>query len=142
MSLEGFGEKSIIKLLASIEKSKENSLERLLFALGIRHVGSKTAKILARNFKNIDNLSKATYEELSEINDIGNIIAQSIVDYFNNTENIEIINKLKEHNINMNYVNNNYQESEEFLGKTFVLTGTLNNITRDEASTIIENFGG
>ena len=142
MSLEGFGEKSIIKLLSSIEKSKENSLERLLFALGIRHVGAKTAKILARNFKNIDNLSKATYEELSQINDIGDIIAKSIVDYFNNEENIEIINKLKEHNINMDYVNNNYKESEEFLGKTFVLTGTLTNITRDEASTIIENFGG
>ena len=142
MSLEGFGEKSIIKLLASIEKSKENSLERLLFALGIRHVGSKTAKILARNFKNIDNLSNATYEELSNINDIGDIIAKSVVEYFQNEENIEIINKLKEHNINMEYVNNNYQESEEFSGKTFVLTGTLTNITREEASTIIENFGG
>ena len=142
MSLEGFGEKSIIKLLSNIEKSKENSLERLLFALGIRHVGAKTAKILAINFKNIDNLSKTTYEELSEINDIGNIIAKSIVDYFNNEENIEIINKLKEHNVNMEYVNNNYKESEEFLGKTFVLTGTLTNITREEASTIIENLGG
>ena len=142
MSLEGFGEKSIIKLLASIEKSKENSLERLLFALGIRHVGSKTAKILARNFKNIDNLSNATYEELSNINDIGDIIAKSVVEYFQNEENIEIINKLKEHNINMEYVNNNYKESEEFSGKTFVLTGTLTNITREEASTIIENLGG
>lgn len=142
MSLEGFGEKSIVKLLASIEKSKENSLERLLFALGIRHVGAKTAKILARNFKNIDNLSKATYEELSKINDIGDIIAKSIVEYFQNEENISLINKLKEHNVNMEYINNNYQESEEFLGKTFVLTGTLTSITRDEASTIIENLGG
>ena len=142
MQLEGFGEKSIIKLLSSIEKSKENSLERLLFALGIRHVGAKTAKILARNFKNIDNLSKATYEELSEINDIGDIIAKSIVEYFQNEEYIEIIRKLKEHSINMEYVNNNYQESAEFSGKTFVLTGTLTNITREEASTIIENFGG
>ena len=83
-----------------------------------------------------------TYEELSTINDIGDIIAKSIVEYFENEENIEIINKLKEHNINMEYVNNNYQESAEFLGKTFVLTGTLTNITREEASTIIENFGG
>jgi len=141
-SLEGFGEKSIIKLLSNIEKSKENSLERLLFALGIRHVGAKTAKILARNFKNIDNLSQATYEELSQINDIGDIIAKSIVEYFKNIENIEIINKLKEHNINMEYINNNYKESEEFKDKTFVLTGTLTSITRDEASTIIENLGG
>ena len=142
MSLEGFGEKSIIKLLSSIEKSKDNSLEKLLFALGIRHVGAKTAKILARNYKNIDALINTTYEELSSINDIGDIIAKSIVEYFNNEENIEIINKLKEHNINMEYINNNYQESVDFLGKTFVLTGTLTNITRDEASTIIENLGG
>ena len=142
MSLEGFGEKSIIKLLASIEKSKENSLERLLFALGIRHVGAKTAKILAKSFKNIDNLSNATYEDLSKINDIGDIIAKSVVEYFQNEENKEIINKLKEHNVNMEYVNNNYQELEEFSGKTFVLTGTLTSITREEASTIIENFGG
>lgn len=142
MSLEGFGEKSIIKLLSSIESSKENSLERLLFALGIRHVGAKTAKILARNFKNIDNLSKATYEELSEINDIGDTIAKSVVDYFQNEENREIISKLKEHNVNMEYRNDNYKEADEFLGKTFVLTGTLSSITRDEASTIIENRGG
>lgn len=142
MSLEGFGEKSIIKLLSSIEKSKENSLERLLFALGIRHVGAKTAKILAKNFNDIDSLSKATYEELSKINDIGDIIAKSIVEYFKNDENIEIINKLKEFNVNTKYQNNNYQESIDFLGKTFVLTGTLTNITREEASNIIENLGG
>ena len=142
MNLEGFGEKSIIKLLASIEKSKENSLERLLFALGIRHVGAKTAKVLARNYKNIDALMDTTYEELSKINDIGDIIAKSIIDYFSNEENIETINKLKEHNINMEYANNNYQESEEFAGKTFVLTGTLTSITRDEASNVIENLGG
>ena len=95
-----------------------------------------------QSFKNIDNLSNATYEDLSKINDIGDIIAKSVVEYFQNEENIEIVNKLKEHNINMEYVNNNYQESEEFSGKTFVLTGTLTNITREEASTIIENFGG
>ena len=142
MSLEGFGEKSIIRLLASIEASKTNSLERLLFALGIRHVGAKTAKILARNYKNIDALMNATYEELSEINDIGDIIAKSIVDYFHNEDNINLINKLKENNINMEYVNNNYRESEEFVGKTFVLTGTLMNTTREEATTIIENLGG
>lgn len=142
MSLEGFGEKSIIKLLSSIEKSKENPLERLLFALGIRHVGAKTAKILAKNFNDIDSLSKATYEELSKINDIGDIIAKSIVEYFKNDENIEIINKLKEFNVNTKYQNNNYQESIDFLGKTFVLTGTLTNITREEASNIIENLGG
>ena len=84
----------------------------------------------------------ATYEELSEINDIGDIIAKSITEYFKDETNIEIINKLKKYQVNMNYINNNYQESEEFLNKTFVLTGTLTTITREEASTIIENFGG
>ena len=142
MSLEGFGEKSIIKLLSSIETSKNNSLERLLFALGIRHVGAKTAKILARNYKNMDDLMKATYEELSLINDIGDIIAKSIVDYFSNENNLKLINKLKEFGVNMQYNNNNYHENAEFVGKTFVLTGTLINTTRDEATAIIENLGG
>ena len=142
MSLEGFGEKSIIKLLSSIENSKENSLERLLFALGIRHVGSKTAKILAKNYKTLDNLIEATTEELSKINDIGDIIAKSIVEYFKDENNISLINRLKEMNVNMNYENNNYHETEEFSGKTFVLTGSLTNITREEATSIIENLGG
>ena len=142
MSLEGFGEKSIIKLLSSIEASKNNSLERLLFALGIRHVGTKTAKILAKNYKSMNNLMNATEEELSKINDIGDIIAKSIVEYFKNDNNINLINRLKEVNVNMNYENNNYHETEEFSGKTFVLTGSLTNITREEATTIIENLGG
>ena len=142
MSLEGFGEKSIIKLLSSIENSKNNSLERLLFALGIRHVGSKTAKILAKNYKTLDNLIEATPEELSKINDIGDIIAKSIVEYFKDEHNILLINRLKEMNVNMNYDNNNYHETEEFSGKTFVLTGSLTNITREEATSIIENLGG
>ena len=142
MSLEGFGEKSIIKLLSSIENSKNNSLERLLFALGIRHVGSKTAKILAKNYKTLDNLIEATSEELSKINDIGDIIAKSIVEYFKDEHNILLINRLKEMNVNMNYDNNNYHVTEEFSGKTFVLTGSLTNITREEATSIIENLGG
>ncbi len=142
MSLEGFGEKSIIKLLASIEASKSNSLERLLFALGIRHVGAKTAKILARHYKNIDNLMAASYEELSEINDIGEIIAKSIVSYFQEPDNILLLDKLKENHVGMEYINNNYRENAEFVGKTFVLTGTLMNTTRDEATLMIENAGG
>ena len=142
MSLEGFGEKSIIKLLSSIERSKNNSLERLLFALGIRHVGAKTAKILAKSYKNIDALMNATYEELQVINDIGDIIAASIVDYFHNEENITLINKLKDNNVNMTFDGSNYHESEEFSGKTFVLTGTLINTTRDEATALIESLGG
>ena len=142
MSLEGFGEKSIIKLLSSIEKSKENSLERLLFALGIRHVGAKTAKILARNYKSMDALINATYEELSSINDIGDIIAKSITNYFSCKENIALINRLKENNVNMLFDDSNYHENANFSGKTFVLTGTLTNTTREEATSLIESLGG
>ena len=139
MELEGFGEKSINNLLESIEKSKENSLERLLFGLGIRYVGSKTSKILAKKYKNIDNLINAKYEELLTTKDIGERIAQSVVEYFANDNGM--IDKLKRHNINMLYlgktnVNNNFD------GKIFVLTGTLSSITRNEAKEKIEEMGG
>ena len=143
INLEGYGKKKIENLKIATEKSKSNSLEKLLFGLGIRNVGAKIAKILAKNYKALDNLMNATLEELTSINDIGEIIAKSIIDYFKDEENIKIINKLKELGINMNYINNSgYEEKDEFKGKTFVLTGTLINITRDKASEIIENLGG
>lgn len=143
INLTGYGIKKIDNLKTAIENSKENSLEKLLFGLGIRNVGAKTAKILARYFKTLDNLTNVTEEELTNISDIGPIIAKSIIDYFKNEENIQLIKKLKELNINMNYINNtSYEEKDEFKGKTFVLTGTLVNITRDKASEIIENLGG
>jgi len=141
--LEGFGPKMLDNLYESINKSKENSLEKLLFALGIRQVGAKTAKILAKKYKSIDNLINATEEELVEINDIGGIIAKSVVEYFNNSENIEIINKLKSYGVNTLYLDNsNISEDEFFKDKTFVLTGTLYDITREKASDLIEILGG
>lgn len=139
--LEGFGEKSINNLLDNIEMSKNNSLEKLLFALGIRHVGKKTAKILAAYYKNIDNLIGASLEELTSIADIGDIIAESIYNYFKDKKNIILINKLKEYNVNMDYLGNESID-ENFNNKTFVLTGTLTNLTRDEATLEIENRGG
>lgn len=143
IELDGYGEKKIDNLKKAIENSKKNSLEKLLFGLGIRNVGGKTAKILARVFKTIDNLAKATFEDLTIIPDIGDIIAKSIVDYFNDNNNKLIIEKLKEYNVNMEYINtSNIEEKDEFKGKTFVLTGTLISITRDKASEIIENLGG
>lgn len=143
ISLEGYGVKKVENLKNAIEGSKKNSLEKLLFGLGIRNVGNKTAKILARHYKSLDNLSNAPLEELTKINDIGPIIANSIIDYFKNEENILIINKLKNIGVNMTYVNNlAYDEKDEFKGKTFVLTGTLISITRDNATEIIENLGG
>lgn len=139
--LEGFGEKSINNLLDSIENSKNNSLEKLLFGLGIRHVGKKTAKILASNYNTLDNIINADYDSLCAISDIGEIIAKSIVEYFSNSENIELINKLKSYNVNMNYYGVKKQINSLFDGKTFVLTGTIN-MPREEAKELIEIRGG
>ena len=140
--LEGFGDKSVNNLLDAIENSKQNSLEKLIFALGIPHVGAKTGKILAQNFNTLDNLINATEEELTNIPDIGGIIAKSVKEYFDNTENIEIINKLKELGVNMNYLGKKIEKNDNFFGKTFVLTGSLELFTRDEAKDIIESLGG
>lgn len=140
--LEGYGEKSVTKLLEAIEKSKSNTLEKLLFGLGIPHVGSKTAKIIASHYHNIDNIMKATLEDLSSINDIGEIIAKSIVDYFQKEDNKIIIERLKQYGINMNYLGQKIIKDETFYGKTFVLTGTMTEYKRDEAKNLIENYGG
>ena len=138
--LEGFGEKSIENLLTEIENSKKNSLEKLLFGLGIRYVGKKTAKILARTYKTMDNLSLATYDELKDISDIGDVIALSVSSYFKNSDNIALIQKLKELNLNMNYLQEE-EDKEGIAGKTFVITGTLSR-GRDEIREEIEHFGG
>ncbi|MBR5370025.1 MAG: NAD-dependent DNA ligase LigA [Bacilli bacterium] len=140
--LEGFGDKSVNNLLEAIEVSKQNSLEKLIFALGIPHVGAKTGKILAQNFNTLDNLINASEEDLINIPDIGDIIAKSIKEYFSNEENMEIINKLKELGINTNYLGKKIEKNDNFFGKTFVLTGTLELFTRDEAKDIIESLGG
>lgn len=140
--LEGYGEKSVTNLLNAIEVSKSNSLERLLFGLGIKNVGKEKAKILAKTYKNMDNLSKATYDELVEIPDIGPIIAKNIVDYFSNEDNLKIIEELKKLGLNMEYIGEELKLNEDFLDKSFVLTGTLTKLTRDEAKALIENAGG
>ncbi|MBR6690375.1 MAG: NAD-dependent DNA ligase LigA [Bacilli bacterium] len=142
MELEGFGEKSISNLLENIENSKNNSLEKLIFGLGIKHVGKKTAKILSEYYKKLENLMNTTIEELSTIPDIGDIIAQSIIDYFNEEANLNLVNSLKENNINMNYIGKEKNINELFLDKTFVLTGTLEKMTRNEAKDLIETLGG
>ena len=140
--LEGYGKKSIDNLFEAIELSKTNSMEKLLFGLGIKNVGSKMAKVLSRKYLSIDSLSKASVQELVCIDDIGDVIANSIVNYFNNEDNIKLIEKLKEYGVNTNYLGEVEVFDEYFNGKTFVLTGTLNSITRNEASKIIENKGG
>ncbi|MBQ2639550.1 MAG: NAD-dependent DNA ligase LigA [Bacilli bacterium] len=140
--LEGFGDKSISNMLDAIENSKSSSLERLIFGLGIPNVGEKTAKILASNYKTLDNLMNTSVEDLVSIYDIGDIIAESIKEYFNNQDNINIIEKLKELNINTKYLGKEIKEDENFNDKTFVLTGSLTIFTRDEAKDIIESLGG
>lgn len=139
IELEGFGEKSVNNLLESIEKSKSNSLEKVLFALGIRHVGKKTAKILAKRYKTIDNLINASLEELTNVNDVGEIIAKSIKSYSDNLENQKLIDELKELGLNFEYLSANTDDKLE--GMTFVLTGTLEKYKREELTKILENKG-
>ncbi len=142
MRLEGFGEKSINKLLKNIESSKNNSLEKLLFALGVRHVGEKTSKELAKNFKTMENLIQTNYDELIKVKDIGDIIANSVIDYFNKKDNIKLINQLREYGLNFEYLDSGTIENEFFSNQIFVLTGTLTSMARDVAKQKIEKFGG
>lgn len=137
--LEGFGKKSIDNLLFSIENSKNNSLERLLFGLGIRHVGKKTALILASYYNDIDNIIQASLSELTNIPDIGKVIAKSVKEYF--AENEFLISELKKFGVNMKYIKSKIRTNELIENKTFVLTGTLS-ISRDEAKQLIIENGG
>lgn len=140
--LEGYGDKSVTNLLNAIEDSKKNSLERLLFGLGIPHVGAKTAKILAKRYKKLDSLMAASEEELTTIPDIGGIIAKSVVEYFNDNHHRSIVEELKEIGLNTKYLGQEVEENSEFNGKTFVLTGSLQLFTREEAEEKIEQLGG
>lgn len=140
--LEGYGDKSVTNLLNAIEESKNNSLERLLFGLGIPHVGAKTAKILAKRYKELDSLMAASEEELTTIPDIGGIIAKSVVEYFNDNHHRSIVEELKEIGLNTKYLGQEVEENSEFNGKTFVLTGSLQLFTREEAEEKIEQLGG
>ena len=139
--LEGYGDKSVTNLLNAIEDSKKNSLERLLFGLGIPHVGAKTAKILAKRYKELDSLMAASEEELTTIPDIGGIIAKSVVEYFNDNHHRSIVEELKEIGLNTKYLGQEVEENSEFNGKTFVLTGSLQLFTREEAEEKIEQLG-
>lgn len=146
LKLERMGEKSVNNLLGAIETSKENSLERLLFGLGIRHVGAKAAKILAQEFESIEKLQQATIEELTAINEIGEKMADSIVTYFELPEVKELVTELNELGVNLIYRGPKPAKIEEsdsyFAGKTVVLTGKLEQLTRNEAKEKIEALGG
>lgn len=145
LGLERMAEKSATKLLKAIESSKENSLERLLFGLGIRHVGAKAAKTLAQEFETMSALSKATYEELTNINEIGDKMADSIVMFFEQPEVYELMEELKACGVNMEYKGPKPVSVEEsdsyFAGKTVVLTGKLEVLNRNEAKEKLEALG-
>ena len=140
-SLKKDGEKFTKNLLNSIENSKNNDLDRVICSLGIKNVGAKLAKILAKEFKNIDDLMNASVIRLNSINDVGEITANNIYEFFKQEQTIDLINRLKNAGVNMEYLQQE-SDDERFFGKTFVLTGSLSNYTRGEASKIIEDFGG
>ncbi len=142
IELEGFGIKSVNTLLENIEKSKNNSLDRLLFALGINGIGAKTAKTLCKYYSTLDCLIEASVEELSSIYDIGPILSENIVNYFKNENNIDEINELKSLGVNTSFVGDETVEDENFKNKRFVITGSFDNLTRDEIKAYIEKHGG
>ena len=133
-------EKSASNIYMSIQESKTRPLNRLVTALGIRHVGKETADILTGEFPSLEDLKNASLEQLSQVEGIGDIIAQSVYDYFRNENNIKLLEELKELGINPSAKAS--KVSDKLSGKTFVLTGTLENMTRDEASEIIKSHGG
>jgi len=141
-SLKKNGTKFAQNLIDSINKSKENELYRLITALGIRHVGVKAAKVLAKKYKSIDNLAEASFESLSETNDVGEIVANSIKEFFMQDQTLHLIKRLKDAGVNTEDTNIDEISDERFAGKTFVLTGKLENFTREEAQDLIEKFGG
>ena len=141
VELERMGDKSVDNLLNAIENSKQSSLDKVIFALGILNVGKKAGKILAEYYKNLTNFSKATVDELLELPDIGLITAESIVDYLSNDNNLRFINELIEIGMNPQYDIQNKNTDNIFSGKTIVLTGKLVELTRNEAKEYLERFG-
>ena len=140
-SLKKNGKKFAQNLINAINASKKNDLNRLITALGIRHVGTKAAKVLAKRYKTMDNLSKASFQSLELIEDIGPIVANSITEFFAQDQTADLLAKLKAAGVNMKYIGEKATDNR-FEGKTFVLTGTLENYTRQEASELIEKHGG
>ena len=140
--LDGWSDKSINSLIKAIQDSKKQSLERLLFGLGIKEVGEKMGKILARRYKNLDEIAKASENDLLEIKDLGPVGAKSIYEYFHNEENIAMIEKLREYNLNFNYLGTDTVDTHSyFYGKTIVLTGSLTHYSRNEMTEILEGIG-
>lgn len=141
MNLDGMGNTRINNLLNAIEESKNNTLDKFIFGLGIRHIGAKASKNLVKKYKNIDELSKAEFDDLINIPDIGDIMAESIIEYFKNPKNMALIEKLKNLGVNPQ-AKENVETRQLFEGQTIVLTGKLEKFTREEATLLIESLGG
>jgi DNA ligase (NAD+) len=141
IGLERFGKKSYDNLVSAIEESKHNNLDKLLFGLGIRHVGSKTAKLICQKFKNIDAIKESSFEAIAEIPNVGEAIALAVTEYFKDENNLKLIDELKELGLNTNFIESSVKESY-FSNKKVVLTGTLSSMGRDEAKAKIEEYGG
>ena len=140
--LEGFGDKSITKLLNGIESSKTNSLERLLFGLGIDEIGVKSSKVLTKRFINLETLMNTTYEEFLKVKDFGEVMAQSIVDYFKDIKNIHLINGLINFGVNTKLIGTTeIDQNSYFYNKTVVITGTFNTYGRNELTSLLESKG-
>ncbi|MFA6370706.1 MAG: NAD-dependent DNA ligase LigA [Bacilli bacterium] len=141
MEIDGFSSKSIDNLLNAIENSKKQSLERLLFGLGVKEIGEKTAKILSQRYGDMENIKNASFEELQTIPDIGPVAAQALISYFSNQTNLAMIDDLVSLGINMHYLGKRVRNDSFFSGKKIVLTGTLTALGRKEATDLLENLG-
>lgn len=138
--LEGFGEKSAENLLGALEQSKKSTLDRVLCGLGIRNIGTKAAKQLAEHFGSIDAIMNATEQEIAEIYDFGDIMAENVAVFFAQEENRKLIEQLRSVGLEMAYTKQ--ETADHLVGKTFVMSGGLESMSRDEASAIIERLGG
>lgn len=144
IGLERFGIKSVENILSAIEESKNKPFDKVLFALGIRHIGERTAKILANHFGSIEEIMKASEEKIQNVHEIGPKIAESVAEFFKDKKNIDLINRLKGAGLQfeIDKAKMSAMQNENFKNKTFVLTGTLEKYKRDEAQKIIEDSGG
>lgn len=142
IELEGYGLKKVNNLLLAIEESKQNSVERLIFGLGIPGIGAKNAKLLASAYHGMQGLENATYDDLISIKDIGDILARNIVNFFANPTNLELIHTLEDLGVNMKYLGSEAKINENFTDKKFVLTGSISFMSRDKIKELIESYGG
>ncbi len=140
--LEGFGQKSVDNMLSSVEKSKQNNIDRLIFGFGIRHIGVRGAQLLAQNYNSIDEIAEAGVEQLIQINEFGLKMAESVVQFFGQEQTKHTLSKLKDAGVNLTSINREEKQDMRFDGKTFVLTGTLTKYKRNDAKRIIESMGG